>query len=336
MSNENNEIAVTDYRQVDDQLRGSIAKLLLAGHSPAVIAASMRKQKIREHDIEAEIQQAVNHPYMKAMESLAKRNKRNEWLLKKYSKLGAMSKNRHAIDRCSKLEPDVFFENYYFRNRPVIIADMVDDWPAFRLWGLEYFLEKFGEEMVEIQFDRGISRELNGPFPSHFSKLVPLSEYIDLIIEHSPTNELYLSRWNNEKCKEMVKKLAEDLRQWPYTGPMEQGSIWFGPAGTITPLHYDEVNILMLQVVGRKRIFIAPSYNGVYLHSDSYTQYSDINPAAIDHDAFPQAKHASFTEIVLNPKEILFIPAGWWHAVEAMDISMTFTFENFIHENQCT
>ncbi|MGK5080888.1 JmjC domain-containing protein [Janthinobacterium sp. HLX7-2] len=34
-------------------------------------------------------------------------------------------------------------------------------------------------------------------------------------------------------------------------------------------------------------------------------------------------------ECVLAPGEILFLPVGGWHAVEALDMSMTVTFANF-------
>lgn len=30
--------------------------------------------------------------------------------------------------------------------------------------------------------------------------------------------------------------------------------VWFGPAGTVTPMHHDTMNILMAQVYGRKRV----------------------------------------------------------------------------------
>lgn len=332
---ENNEILGTDYRQVDDRLRTWIAESLSSGISADSIAAIMRKKNVREHEIAAEIQQAVDSPYLTLMKRMSSRNKRYEWLLNKYGKLGAMSKDRFVIDRCSRLDPDEFFENYYFKNKPVIMTDAAADWPAFQRWGLDYFREKFGDEQVEMQVNRSTSSKYFGPYPSRYSKTVSLSEYIDLVVEHSPTNEIYLSRWNNKKCRDWVKKLASDLRQWPYTGPMEEGSIWFGPAGTITPLHFDMVNTLMVQVVGRKRIFMAPSCDAVHLLSDTNNTlaYGDVDPAAPDYDAFPQARNVKFIEFVLNPKEVFFIPAGWWHAVTALDISVTFTIENFIHDN---
>jgi ribosomal protein L16 Arg81 hydroxylase len=334
-NNENNETRTVEYRQISDKLRTWIAESLCSGISTATIAAVLRQKNIREDEIAEEIRQAEASPYLGMAKRLLSRNKRYEWLLNKYGKLNAMSKDRLAVDRCSRLEPEAFFENYYFRNRPVIMTDAVNDWPAFGLWGLDYFREKFGDEQVEMQINRSASNERYGPLPSHFSKMVPLREYIELVEKHSPTNEIYLSRWNNKKCREWVKKLSADLRQWPYTGPMGEGSVWFGPAGTITPLHFDMVNILMTQMVGRKRIFLAPSYHAVHLLSDTNETfaYSDVDPAAIDHERFPQAKNVGFIELILQPKEVLFIPAGWWHAVTALDISVTFTIENFIHDN---
>jgi hypothetical protein len=332
-NDKNNVLPLEECRQVDDQLRGWIAERLLLGETADTVASSLRRNSIREDDIAAEIRLASTSPYVKGMKNLVIRHKRNEWLLNKYSLLNAMSTNRHTIDRRSGLQADEFFEEYYFRNRPVIMTDVVNDWPAFQRWGLEYFKEQFGDEQVEMQVDRALSSKQYGPYPSRFGKTISLREYVDLVTRYSPTNEIYLSRWNNKKCRSLVKRMAEDLRQWDFTGPMEQASVWIGPAGTITPLHYDAANILMAQMVGRKRIFIAPAYDGIHLRGESTVHYSDVNPAAIDHDAFPQAKHASFAEVILQPTELLFLPIGWWHAVTAMDISVTLTFENFIHEN---
>jgi ribosomal protein L16 Arg81 hydroxylase len=38
-------------------------------------------------------------------------------------------------------------------------------------------------------------------------------------------------------------------------------------------------------------------------------------------------------ECVLEPGEILFLPVGWWHYVEALDISVTLASTNFHWQN---
>ena len=62
-------------------------------------------------------------------------------------------------------------------------------------------------------------------------------------------------------------------------GPSNQGQgrlngfFWMGPAGTITPFHHDLTNNFMAQVIGRKRVKIAPSWD-IPLMSNHFHCYS--------------------------------------------------------------
>ncbi|KAL9060771.1 MAG: hypothetical protein Q9162_000475 [Coniocarpon cinnabarinum] len=43
-------------------------------------------------------------------------------------------------------------------------------------------------------------------------------------------------------------------------------------------------------------------------------------------EGFPEAAHASFQECVLGPGDCLFIPRGWWHYVQSLDVSASVSF----------
>jgi len=47
-------------------------------------------------------------------------------------------------------------------------------------------------------------------------------------------------------------------------------------------------------------------------------------------------RDAQIAECVLNPGEVLFLPVGCWHFVEALDVSVTVSFTNFIWDNDYT
>ncbi len=38
-------------------------------------------------------------------------------------------------------------------------------------------------------------------------------------------------------------------------------------------------------------------------------------------------------ECVIGPGEAIFLPIGWWHHVEALDISISMSFTNFRGDN---
>ncbi len=68
---------------------------------------------------------------------------------------------------------------------------------------------------------------------------------------------------------------------------------WFGPAGTVTPLHHDVSNILLVQVRGTKHVTLVPAleshlvYNDVAVYSPVNAEFpmnSDIQGSALRPD----------------------------------------------------
>ena len=64
---------------------------------------------------------------------------------------------------------------------------------------------------------------------------------------------------------------------------LQNGFFWFGPAGTITPFHHDLTNNLMAQVIGRKRILLAPSWD-MPLMRNLFHVYCEIDGRATPPD----------------------------------------------------
>ena len=60
------------------------------------------------------------------------------------------------------------------------------------------------------------------------------------------------------------------------------------------------------------------------LHNSSQVELE--NP---DLDRFPLFNEAPFTDCVLSPGDVLYIPPGWWHYVrsESVSFSVSFWFE---------
>jgi ribosomal protein L16 Arg81 hydroxylase len=93
------------------------------------------------------------------------------------------------------------------------------------------------------------------------------------------------------------------------------------------------MNLLFVQLHGRKQFtLVAPGvtprvYNEVGV-------YAEVDPANPDYQAYPDFRDAATTLVTLEPGETLFLPVGWWHRVESLDISISLSFTNFMYANQ--
>ncbi|KOO24024.1 lysine-specific demethylase 8 [Chrysochromulina tobinii] len=117
-------------------------------------------------------------------------------------------------------------------------------------------------------------------------------------------------------------------------GGVQHMHAWLGPEGTVTPLHFDSYDNVLVQVVGHKLVSLFDSGQTPRLYPkegggtgvDAQGNVSAVDVEAPDMGRFPEFAHAVGYECVLGPGEGLYIPAGCWHHVRSLSPSWSISF----------
>ncbi|MGZ3472518.1 MAG: DUF6065 family protein, partial [Isosphaeraceae bacterium] len=320
--------------RVNDDWRRWIAENLMLEGAPEHVLAAMTSAGIDHDEAAREIQLAQQSPYLKGSELLRNRLRKRNWLIATYRKINRLHPRSSEIERRHKLSRQEFLRDYYTTNRPVIISGMMDDWPAMRKWNLDFFHERLGEREIEVQMGRNAGTNYEIEREKFISK-IKFSQFIEMIRSSNGTNDFYLTANNNSSNKKALPELWDDIIQIPeYLDGSDRfgGFFWMGPAGTITPFHHDLTNNFMAQVIGRKRVKIAPSWDMPLMNND-YHVFSRIDGRVAGPNPRPATEEPQILECLLNAGEILFLPIGCLHFVEGVETSVTISFTNFVFDN---
>ncbi len=321
-------------RRVDNEWRRWIAENLVLDSNPASILATMVKSGFDREHAAAEIELAASSPYLKGTERLRNRLKKRDWLLATYRKLERMRPGSGEVERRHRPSRDEFFEHYYAANRPVILTGAMDDWPALWCWSLADFAERFGDREVEVQYGRTASNDYEIE-SKKFLRAMKFADYLAQVRDAGVTNDFYMTANNNSKNKQAMPELWDDVGRMPAylngDDPLA-GFLWVGPAGTITPFHHDLTNNLVAQVVGRKRVLIVPSWDMPMMNNLRHV-FSSIDGRTLAPAPAPPPGAPQVIECVIGPGEALFLPIGCMHFVEALDVSISMSFTNFVFDN---
>ncbi|NYE61603.1 hypothetical protein FHW58_002810 [Duganella sp. 1224] len=319
---------------VNDSWRGWIAENLILGGQPGDLAGVMVRAGVAEAVALAEVEAALASPYLRGAERLRNRLAKRDWLLGIQARLNrlAPSAEAAAIPRRAGLTGDDFLRDYYRRNQPVILTGMLDGCAARDKWSFDYLAAQLGEHEVEVQFGRDADPDYEINSAAHRRRL-RFADYVALVRDAGVTNDFYMTANNDGHNRAALRQLLADLPPLDaYLRPDRGGFFWFGPAGTITPFHHDLTNNLMIQVAGRKRVRMVAPCDTPGMYNQRHC-FSPVDGRRVDTERFPLMAGVPVRECVLAPGELLFLPVGWWHFVEALDVSITVSTTHFRWDN---
>jgi Cupin-like domain len=321
-------------RAIDDEWRKWIAHNVMNLNSPDSIVTVLVQNGFALDASKREVAAAQAHPYVQAGMAQMNKLRKRDWVIDNYRRLNEQLPDFDKVDRRHKLSRDEFHRDYYTTNRPVVIEGAMEDWPALTKWNPQYLKQHYGDLVVETQHNRNTDAryEIN---QAQLRTQMRLGDYVDKITSVEATNDLYITANNSSRNGEVLKDLWKDIVMLPEylkTDPTSKGFFWFGPKGTVTPLHHDLTNNFMAQVHGRKLVRIVPACYLPYVYN-SFNCYSDIDLDNIDYARHPLFRQAKVLDVEIGPGDVLFLPIGCWHYVRGLEISITMSFTNFVFNN---
>jgi len=222
-----------------------------------------------------------------------------------------MELNLQQIERVKSISKSDFVQNYLKPQIPVVIENLVDDWPAVEKWNFDYIKKKVGDKVVPLYDDRPVDYK-DGFNEAHAT--MKMSEYIDLLQKEPTKYRIFLYNVLKE-----VPELQEDF-DFPDIGLRLMKSLpmlFFGGEDAHTFMHYDIdlANILHFHFQGKKECILFPNGEKKHLYKvpHSLITHESIDFSNPDFERWPALQHARGYRTTLEHGNVLFMPEGYWH-----------------------
>lgn len=312
--------------------RTLLAEGLAAGEDDAALHARLVAAGASAAAAKYEVDRLAREPMAAMLRRQAARMAKQQWLLANQQRLALEADGGFALDTLDAPDAGHFYRHYYEANRPAKLTGIIDHWPALTRWSLDHFAAVAGHAVVEAQVERDRDPDYELAKDAH-RRPVRFGELIDWLRTDTVSNDIYLTAYNSGANAAALAVLWDDMAPIALLdGAREHdGFFWLGPRGTLTPWHHDLTNNLLVQVMGRKRVRMAPPWasdrmkNGRHCFSD---RGNEALPAGHGDAAVPPV-----LETIIGPGEAIFLPVGWWHQVEALDLSASMSFTSFLRSN---
>lgn len=222
---------------------------------------------------------------------------------------------------------------------PVIFHNILQDekgsfiWQLLQ-WNLSELATKFGD--MQLPFRVGYNAKSTHPQwekQCHIKKMT-FTEFIEQTNSNTDQDTWYyfdykyMHEWIQDK-PDLITSL-----NWYRFGIEKDGydsTLWIGNKGAHTNCHFDSYGCnLVAQVHGRKQWLLFPpsstnELNPTRIPYEESTIYSEFNffcPTSTEEEAILKLSQ-KVKSVVLEKGDVLFVPKGWWHYVESLDLTIS-------------
>ena len=321
---------------LDDGWRQWIAENRLRDCTPESMLATMTASGLDPAECQAALQRIEDDPAFRAARRMQQLQRKLESVTSNLQKLWESAPDYTLVEKRSHLSHDEFIQRYVRGCRPLVITGIARDWPAMTRWSPDDLKRRFGHLDVEIQDGRDADPKYEENKLNH-RRIAPLGAFVDRVMNGGATNDYYMTANNEALRRPELAPLLDDIGALPDycdRGQLAQrSSFWFGPAGTLTPLHHDTIMLFHTQIVGRKRWRLISPLDTPRLYNHNNV-FSPIDLDRLDFNRYPLFRGVKVLDVVVEPGETMFLPLAWWHQVVSLDVSLSFSYTNLAAPNE--
>eukprot|EP01117_Protostelium_nocturnum_P017055 TRINITY_DN6878_c0_g1_i1.p1 TRINITY_DN6878_c0_g1~~TRINITY_DN6878_c0_g1_i1.p1 ORF type:complete len:329 (-),score=125.44 TRINITY_DN6878_c0_g1_i1:14-1000(-) len=300
-----------------------------------------------------------------------------EILIESFKTLSEEAKDLYCIDSVERIEvpsPLEFYRNYVAQNKPVIIINAINHWPALSKWNTAYLKSMMGNEMVTVDVTpNGLGDSvLNDTF---FVKPEERKMTFSQFLEHherrrEKEEEIYYVQHQNGNFQSEFQNLSKDIDSelsWAseaFGSSPDVVNFWMGEDRSISSLHKDHYENIYAVVTGQKHFTLLPPIDLRYLYEDQFidsrfeqrengswlvkeehpqnkVRWIPVDPDNADPIKYPLFKHANPIHCTVKAGEVLYLPSLYYHKVaqkgdkEGKTIAINYWYDMQFSYNWC-
>jgi [protein]-arginine 3-hydroxylase / protease len=223
------------------------------------------------------------------------------------------------IRRVASCSPEAFRRDWVKPGLPVVIEAVASSWRATARWTLPSLREGFGE--VKVRVMRAPGGRVDASARSGTTSVSStLGRYLDALGARVEDPGYLVTSWDD-----LPPALRADV-PWPALcgeARWSRSTLWFGPEGIVSPMHFDVADNLYVVLRGRKRFTLVAPRESLKVKPGSplsgQAQYAQVDP---------ELEPGSYTRQVaeLGPGDALYIPRFWWHHARGLELTLAVNF----------
>nr|XP_022340537.1 jmjC domain-containing protein 7-like isoform X2 [Crassostrea virginica] len=238
-----------------------------------------------------------------------------------------------------------FYREYVSPNKPVVVQNGLEHWPALKKWTPGYLRERIGgcEVTVAVTPNGYADAVTDGKFVMPEERRMTMADFLDILDHPNQQSGIFYIQKQNSNFTDEFEEIVDDVEsdiQWgteAFGSQPDAVNFWMGDTRAVTSMHKDPYENLYCVVRGWKKFLLIPPTDAGFVPYETYqaakfierdgefhieddeetdrVPWIAVNPLDPDLVKYPDFGKARGMEVTVKEGEILYLPSLWYHHV---------------------